>query len=155
MAHAIRDFAHLLRMAAIFVAGAVLFIVVRGLLVPEDFGVYGHFRAGALDDNRQRPLVHAGAEACGECHDDVVASRAGGGHESIRCEACHGALGAHAAEPSDLLPELPKGATVCLRCHVTAMAKPAGFPQVEPAEHADGEACDACHRPHSPRLEEG
>ena len=63
MAHDFRDFEHLLRMAAIFVAGAVLFIVVRGLLVPEDFGVYGHFRAGALDDNRQRPLVHAGAEA--------------------------------------------------------------------------------------------
>ena len=155
VAHDFRNFEHLVRLAAIFVGGLVVFVVVRGLLVPDDFGVYGHFRAGALDDNRQRPLVHAGAEVCGECHDDVVASRAGGGHESIRCEACHGALGVHAVEPSDQVPELPEAATVCLRCHLTAMAKPGGFPQVDPAEHADNEPCDTCHVAHAPRLGEG
>ncbi len=155
MAHDFRDFEHLLRLVVIFVAGLLLFVVVRWMLVPDDFGVYGHFRAGSLDDNRQRPLVHGGAAACGECHDDVVASRSGGGHESIRCEACHGPLAAHAAEPSDQAPELPDAATVCLRCHLPAMAKPATSPQVDPAEHADNEPCDTCHIAHAPRLGEG
>jgi uncharacterized CHY-type Zn-finger protein len=155
VAHDFRDFAHLLRLAVIFALGLVAFVAARAMLVPDDFGVHGHFRAGALGDNRQRPLVHAGAEACGECHDDVVASRAGGGHESIGCEACHGPLAAHAAEPSDQAPELPDGGAICLRCHVAASAKPDGFPQVVPAEHAGDEACDTCHSPHAPRLEEG
>lgn len=153
MSHRFKDFEHLLRMAAMFAVGLGLFAVARGLLVPEDFGVWGHYRAGALDDNRQRPLVHAGAAACGECHDDVAASRAGGGHETIRCEACHGPLARHAAEPSDQAPALPDGGTICLRCHLPAMAKPAGFPQVEPDDHAGGEPCDVCHAAHAPRLE--
>ena len=155
MAHDFRDFEHLLRLVAIFVVGFALFIVVRAMLVPDDFGVYGHFRSGALDDNRQRPLAHAGVAACSDCHDDVVTSRAGGGHEKVRCEACHGPLAAHADDPSAQAPELPDPGTVCLRCHLPAMAKPATFPQVDPAEHADNEPCDTCHLPHSPRLEEG
>ena len=153
MAHRFSDIEHLLRLAAIFIAGLVLFVAARAVLVPDDFGVFGHYRAGAIEDNRQRPLVHAGAEACGECHDDVVGSRTGGGHESIRCEACHGPLARHATEPSDQAPELPDAATVCLRCHLPAMAKPEAFPQVDPAEHAGNEPCDACHAAHAPRLE--
>jgi len=155
VAHDFRDLEHLLRLAAIFVAGFVLFVVVRTILVPEGFGVYGHFRAGALDDNRQRPLLHAGAVACGECHDDVVAGRSGGGHESIRCEACHGPLAVHADDPSAQAPELPNPGTVCLKCHLPSMAKPAKFPQVDPSEHADNEPCDTCHVAHAPKLGEG
>ena len=155
MAHDFRDFEHLLRLAAIFVAGFVLFVVVRTILVPDDFGEYGHYRAGALDDNRQRPLRHAGMSACVECHDDVVKSRAGGGHETVRCEACHGPLAAHADDPSAQAPELPNPVTVCLKCHLPSMAKPAKFPQVDPSEHADNEPCDTCHVAHSPRLGEG
>jgi hypothetical protein len=33
------------------------------------------------------------------------------------------------------------------------VAKPEGFPQVEPAEHAPEGACSECHTPHSPGLE--
>jgi hypothetical protein len=155
VAHKFKDFEHLLRLAGLFVAGIVAFVLVRAILVPSDFGVYGHFRAGALADNSQRPLRYAGASACGECHDDVVASRVGGGHEEVRCEACHGPLAAHADDPSAQAPELPNPATVCLKCHLPAMAKAGWYPQVDPAEHADNEPCDTCHIAHAPRIEEG
>lgn len=155
MARDFRDYEHLVRLAGLFAAGLVVFVVVGAFLIPDDFGVYGHFRAGALDDNRSRPRHFAGVRACAECHDDVLAERAGGGHQNVRCEACHGPLGGHADDPSAHDPELPDPGTVCLRCHTRSMAKARWFPQVDPIEHADGEPCDTCHSPHAPRLEEG
>ena len=38
------------------------------LLVPSDFGVYGFYRAGALNDVKARPIAYAGRAACEECH---------------------------------------------------------------------------------------
>lgn len=155
MAHNFRDYEHLLRLAGLFAVGIVVFIVVGAFLIPDDFGVYGHFRAGALDDNREHPLRFAGIQACADCHDDVVADRVGGGHEGVRCEACHGPLAAHAEDPSALEPVVPDAGTVCLKCHLPAMAKRARFPQVDPVEHADSEPCDTCHIAHAPRMGEG
>ena len=125
-----QDVEHLLRLAALFAGGFLLFIAIRWLLVPDDFGVYGHYRAGALADSRKPAPVFAGAASCADCHDDVVASRADGGHEDVRCEACHGPLARHADDPAALIPERPDAATLCLRCHLRDAAKPAGFPQV-------------------------
>ena len=39
---------HLLRVAGLFVAGVLAFLVLQAFLVPRGFGVYGHYRAGAL-----------------------------------------------------------------------------------------------------------
>ena len=147
-----KDKEHLLRMAALFAVGVLVFVVARGLLVPEDFGVYGHFRAGALQDNRQRPPGFAGRAACGDCHADVLEARAGSRHAGVGCEACHGALGRHAEEPEAMAPVKPDGAHVCLVCHVANVAKPKSFPQVDPAEHGDGQPCSDCHRPHHPEI---
>ena len=49
-----RDKEHLVRVAALFAAGFVLFVLARALFVPKGFGLYGHYRAGALADNRAR-----------------------------------------------------------------------------------------------------
>ena len=40
-----KDREHLLRMAALFVAGLAAFVVLRGVLVPADFGELGHYRS--------------------------------------------------------------------------------------------------------------
>jgi uncharacterized CHY-type Zn-finger protein len=146
------DYAHVLRMAAIFAAGILLFLIVRALLVPEDFGVYGHYRAGALADNRAHPLVFAGRGACAECHDDIVAARKGGRHERVGCEACHGALGAHAFGQTDAKPARPDPRALCISCHDAKVGKPAGFPQVRVNEHAEEGPCTACHQPHNPAI---
>jgi len=145
-----RDSEHLVRLLLLFAAGTLLFLVARALLVPAGFGDYGHFRAGAITDNAARAPRFAGRTACAECHDEVVADKAGGAHAGVGCESCHGALGVHAADPDAQIPELPRVETLCVRCHEANHARPAGFPQVEPAAHAEGASCTECHEPHRP-----
>jgi hypothetical protein len=146
------DVEHLLRMAGLFVAGAVVFVIVRALLVPEGFGTWGHFRAGALDDNRAHPLRYAGRQACAECHADVLEARQGSKHAAIGCEACHGPLAAHAADPEAAPAHRPQATPLCRGCHQANVARPAGFPQIDAAEHGGGEACISCHPPHHPDV---
>jgi uncharacterized CHY-type Zn-finger protein len=146
-----KDQLHLIRMGLLFVGGLVVFLVVRGVVIPADFGVYGHYRASALADSRARPLQYAGRTACGECHGDVVQVRIGSGHEKVGCEACHGPLAVHAADPAQLEPILPEP-SVCLVCHRDNVAKSKGFPQVDPEEHAGSDACTDCHLPHHPEV---
>jgi len=146
------DVKHLLRMAGLFVAGAVVFVIVRALLVPEGFGTWGHFRAGALDDNRAHQLRYAGRQACADCHGDVLEARQGSKHTGIGCEACHGPLAAHAEDPEAVPARRPEATPLCRGCHQANVARPAGFPQIDPAEHGGGEPCVACHAPHHPDV---
>jgi len=141
---------HLVRMAALFGVGVVAFLVLQALLVPEGFGIYGHYRAGSLDENRARPVSFAGRAACVECHSVVPDAAKGGHHEAIRCEACHGPLAGHAEDPVNQKAEKPDPRVLCARCHAANVARPVRFPQVDPAEHAGKEVCTSCHKAHNP-----
>jgi hypothetical protein len=147
-----KDAEHLVRMAALFLAGVVLFLIARALLVPKDFYELGHFRTGALADNMARPMAFAGREACESCHPDVVDERKGSRHATIACEACHGALAKHADNPGSLKPVRPDPRKLCLVCHHQDMAKPNTFKQVNPQEHMGAEPCVSCHKPHHPET---
>jgi hypothetical protein len=147
-----RDSRHLLRAAALFGAGILVFLVLRALLVPPGFGALGPYREGALADNRSRAAVFAGRAACEECHSDIVDARKGSKHARVNCEACHGALAAHASDPTATKPARPDPKKTCLVCHLPNAAKPKGFPQVEPKDHGEGGACGDCHKPHHPEL---
>ena len=145
---------HLFRMAGLFVVGIAVFLIARAVFVPEGFGRLGHYRAGALDDNAARKPVFAGRAACAECHSDEPDRLKTGPHAKVGCEACHGALGAHAATETDAKPARPDAGKVCLVCHRQSVSKPAGFKQIDPKEHGDGSgACGGCHDPHSPDKE--
>jgi hypothetical protein len=148
----LRDWAHLIRPALVLVAGMALFLVVRAAVVPQGFGKYGHYRPGALELVRQRPIGYAGQDTCVMCHDDEAKARAAGKHAGVHCEACHGPLAQHAEDPSAHVPQLPDVANLCRRCHEKDAAKPAGFPQVVTAEHSGGALCNTCHQPHNPHL---
>lgn len=147
-----KDQAHLLRVAGLFVAALLVFLLLKTLLVPADFGRYGHYRAGALDDNRAHPVVYAGRAACAACHEDAAAALAKGRHATVGCEACHGALGTHAeaADPVQAKPARPD-ARLCPVCHAAEVAKPTGFSQVR-ADHADAGTCLECHQAHQPGV---
>lgn len=144
-----RSYEHLLRLAALFAAGVALFVVLRWLLVPADYGQIGPYRAGALAQNRARPIVHAGQAACVECHADVADIRKANAHERIGCESCHGPLAAHAIDPSVAAPR-PDPRATCAVCHLPDAAKPRAFKTVTFAEHADPGACTTCHPAHAP-----
>jgi hypothetical protein len=141
---------HLVRVAALFAAGLGVFFVLRALFVPEGFGVYGHYRAGAIEENRARPVSYAGRAACVECHSDVPDAMKGGRHEGVHCEACHGPLAAHAGDPAEKKAVRPDSKVLCARCHAASVARPAGFPQVEVRDHMGEEACTTCHVAHNP-----
>jgi len=141
---------HLVRVAVLFAAGILVFLGLQALLVPRGFGAYGHYRAGALDDNRARPLAHAGRAACLDCHADVWETLQKGRHGQVRCEACHGPLARHAEDPSLGKAVKPDPKTLCVRCHQQSVARPAKFPQIDAASHAGGEACTSCHKAHDP-----
>jgi hypothetical protein len=141
-------------MAGLFVVGIAAFLVARWVFVPEGFGELGHYRTGALADNRAQKPVYAGRAACAECHSDEPDRLKTGPHAKVGCEACHGALGAHAAAETDVKPAKPDAGKLCLVCHVQSVSKPVAFKQIDPKEHGDGSGtCGGCHDPHSPDKE--
>lgn len=145
---------HLFRMAALFVAGGVVFVLLRVVMVPKTFGVYGHYQAAALVANRQRVPVFAGRTACVECHTDIPEAQKGSLHAAVGCEACHGPQAAHASDPSEKnTPAKLDPMTLCLTCHLANVAKPAKFKQVDPKDHGEGASCTNCHDPHAPEKE--
>jgi hypothetical protein len=148
-----RHYDHLIRVGTLFAGGFLVFAIVRHVLVPPDFGVYGFYRAGALDDARDRPVVYAGRETCVVCHSEAVESQKGGRHADVGCESCHGPLAKHAAGEFDPKPKILNPRTLCLTCHVKMEGKYAAFPQVDPVEHAGDAACTACHKPHRPKIQ--
>jgi hypothetical protein len=149
-----RDWIHLIRPAIVLVAALGIFMIVRAAVVPKDFGKYGHFRPGALDAIRAKPISYAGQDTCVLCHDTQATARAAGRHAHVSCEACHGPQNAHATadDPSAAKPKLPDVANLCRRCHEKDAAKPPAFPQVVTAEHSGGALCTTCHQPHNPHL---
>lgn len=151
MKFSFKDANHLVRLAAIFVLGGVLFAVARAQMMPQDFGKYGHYRPGAIDDVRARQPVHAGQAACADCHSDVVTARAGSRHRGIGCESCHGPLGQHAAGEV-AKPPRPEGRELCVRCHAAGTGKPARYPRVPVKDHAGDAPCVSCHTPHNPKI---
>jgi hypothetical protein len=152
MPQPLKDAEHLVRMAVLFAIGVVVFLVLRGVLIPEDFGELGHYRTGALADARSVEARFAGRSACADCHDDAAAELAGGIHASVGCEACHGALAGHASDPDAMVPPVLEVRPLCTTCHAAGAAKPDWFPQVDPIEHAGDESCDECHLPHQPGM---
>jgi len=148
-----KDSEHLLRLAALFAAGILLFFITRAALMPAGFGELGHYRSGSLQDNRSHRLLFAGSAACAECHDDVVQTVSAGKHTSVHCEACHGPHQAHASDPTTVAAKRPDPLVLCATCHEKNVAKPRQFPQVDIQEHAAGASCTDCHQAHSPAME--
>jgi hypothetical protein len=139
-------------MGVVLVVGVAAFLVLRAVLVPDGFGVLGHYRVGAIEDNARRPARYAGRAACADCHADVVETRRGSRHERIGCESCHGPLAAHVADPGASAATRPDTRSACLGCHAASAARPRAFPQVVAADHAPEGACTECHRAHAPAI---
>ena len=142
----------MVRVVLLLALAVIAFFVVRKLVIPKDFGKYGHYRPAVLDEVRARPVKFAGRDACAVCHSDQAETKSHGKHANVACEACHGPLARHAEDPSSVVPKLPDTAVLCARCHESNQGKPQTFPQVVTAEHSNGLACNTCHKPHSPAI---
>jgi len=151
----LKDISHLLRMAAVFAVGMILFLFLRSAFIPRSFGRYGHYRGDAIAEITAHPLAYAGHQTCEGCHPEEGDTKSKGVHAHVNCESCHGPLAKHADDPASVTPKLPDVATLCVRCHSENVAKPQGFPQVNAKEHSGGQLCDTCHQPHSPAQMQG
>ena len=147
-----RHYAHVVRVLGLFAAGFTVFLIVRYFLIPADFGVYGFYRAGALDDVKAQAPLHAGEAVCLDCHPDVGELRKAARHAKVRCESCHGPLAKHASGDVDAKPPALNPRLLCLRCHTSQPGLPEGFPRIVPADHMGDGPCTACHTPHQPKI---
>jgi uncharacterized CHY-type Zn-finger protein len=150
-----KDATHLFRFAGLFALAFLLFLVIRGYVVPRSFGQYGHYRGNAISDIAAHEAKFAGHKVCEDCHADVLDVKKAGKHAHVNCEACHGPLAKHAADPASVVPVKLDTAVLCARCHAVSVAKPKGFPQVDVAQHSSGVACETCHNQHNPAVDAG
>jgi hypothetical protein len=128
------------------------FLFARKYFTPPSFGLYGHYRANAVDEIKARGMKYAGSESCIECHDDIYNLKAKGYHKNVACEICHGPAGKHADDPSETSPEIPHDRSKCTICHDYNLARPTGFPQIIANQHNPGKFCTQCHQAHNPTL---
>ncbi len=149
-----KDAGHLFRFAGLFLVAFLLFLLVRGRVVPKSFGEYGHYRGNAIRDIAALPVRFAGHQACATCHADVEEVKQKGKHAGVNCEACHGPLAKHTDDPGTLTPPKLDTAALCVRCHAASAARPRNFPQIA-EDHFGGVACETCHQPHSPAVDAG
>lgn len=138
------------RLVLVFALIITGFLTARHFLVPPTFGTLGHYRAAAIDSVASHPIHYAGARACVECHDDVVAEKAGSRHATVACEVCHGPAAKHAEDPDSGVPPAPRDRSKCPLCHGYNPSRPTGFPQIDPQTHNPGTPCFTCHKPHQP-----
>ena len=150
-----KDSAHLIRLAAVFLLGLVIFVAVRAAVIPKSYGRYGHYRGDAIKELTSRPIAYAGHETCEGCHPDVLEVKSKGVHAHVNCESCHGPLAKHAGDPVSVTPPKLDTKVLCLRCHARNSAKPAGFPQTDAQGRPQDPACNTCHQPHSPKISAG
>ena len=148
---------HVFRVALVLVVLLAIGLVARGLLVPKSYGLVGPYRHdNVLEQMNVRSPVHGGAAACGDCHADEFAKRAGGSHRAVSCEICHGPLARHVKGDGSIeAPIVERSYTLCARCHRKILGRPASFPQIVLEEHVkgpvEGKVCLGCHDPHSPK----
>lgn len=148
--------------------GILLVVVVgalslRAALVPDGFGVDGHYRVAAPGEAMAQEPVHQGKAVCGACHDDELAAHEKDVHINVQCEDCHGPGREHVRAREDDAPddqgpmfrELEQAN--CLACHGRLMARPKLFPTIDVAQHFalvgvkdPATKCQECHSPHEP-----
>lgn len=146
-----KDAGHLFRFAGLFALAFLLFLLIRGHIVPKSFGRYGHYRADAIAEIAARQIHYAGHDACETCHSDIADTKKSGKHVHVNCEACHGPQAKHADDPGSSTPSKLDTAALCVRCHAASAARPKSFPQIA-ADHSGGVSCETCHQPHNPAV---
>jgi Cytochrome c554 and c-prime len=96
--------------------------------------------------------AYAESSTCATCHATEATKGTSGLHAGIGCASCHGPLMDHALASTGTAAAAANVTVptdeVCVRCHASALGRPAAIRQVVPAEHYV-ELCLQCHDPHT------
>ncbi len=140
----------IISLVILFAVALIVFIIARILFIPDSFGVYGHYRADAVNEIIAQEINYAGYGICIECHDDIFMLKIKSNHKGVACEVCHGPAAKHVDEPDEYIPPAPRDREQCALCHGYNPSRPTGFPQIITELHNPGKACLSCHDPHNP-----
>ncbi|GAM09168.1 hypothetical protein OR1_01442 [Geobacter sp. OR-1] len=143
----------------LFVAAGVVVVilVLRVILVPNDFGIhergymYGWHRKGNEADWKNISVKYRTTEYCRQCHRDKYEDIRNSPHGSIMCENCHGPAMNHPQDPRSL--EINRSRALCVRCHFKlpySASRRGSIKGINPATHHPEVECVLCHYPHNP-----
>ena len=137
-------------------------LLVKAQLIPKSFGLYGAYRADAIEEEAQRVLRHGTNSSCFGCHPYESKLHLKGDHKTISCEFCHSTYSDHVSNGKKIA-DLPvkKGdeiTNLCLRCHnteikarSTIVIKTVGMPDHLKDQNVKlTHTCNQCHHVHSP-----
>ena len=168
-----RHAGHFVRLFALVAIAVVGFLFVRSKVIPDDYGVKGHYRLSAIADEAAREPRHLGSEACAECHDDIAMEWTAGKHTTPQCENCHGPGLMHVKKVSDdstagypdkVLTQFENainrgtGFHECRWCHLKTFERPSTLKSIASVEKHVAEhmgtftpdtKCIDCHNPHT------
>jgi len=142
------------RLTVIVVVFFASLIILRNIMIPDDFGQYGHYRSSAVEKTVSQAIRYAGQDMCAECHDDIMETKSTGFHRTVACEVCHGPGSAHTEDPESVTLDAPRDRAACPLCHEYLPSRPTGFPQIVSASHNPMNPCISCHEPHEPEPPE-
>lgn len=163
---------HFLRLAVLIALVVAAFLRVRAMVVPQDFGKLGHFRASAIAEAAAREPRHLGSAECSDCHSEIHEAWENGKHHIPQCENCHGPGFLHVKVVSedsvDAYPDpikrnknalrVTSGIDECKWCHLKTFERPSTLKSIKSVdEHfsenggkfAPGAKCTDCHDPHT------
>ncbi|NOX35114.1 MAG: hypothetical protein GXP56_15540 [Deltaproteobacteria bacterium] len=159
------DLSYRMRLLIVLISIGVLAgggLVVKRLLIPDSFGVYGPYRADAIVEAALVPIRHGTNASCFKCHPYEANIHKNGRHHTISCEFCHGTYADHVknGKKTGTLP-VKKGkeiTTLCLRCHNTEIKarKEKVIKTVAMPDHLKDQNvkithnCNQCHHVHAP-----
>lgn len=155
------------RMRLVLVCISILVMVGLGflfkrLLRPDSFGVYGYYRADAINEALEVPIRHGTNDSCFKCHPFEAKIHKAGLHKTISCEFCHGTYADHVEgdKKSGTLPVKTGDqiTTLCLRCHNTEIKarseeviKTVALPDhLRDQQVKLTHTCNQCHHVHAP-----
>jgi hypothetical protein len=155
-----KDTRHLVLLMGLLGLGALGYVGMRAIFVPDSWGEVGPFRAEAITEEIARPTKLVGREQCLGCHEKVAASFGESGHAKITCASCHGYGTQHAVAcqdvktgatcferpqntakpPAELIGVdlfIAKHRDTCLTCHEKLVGRAAAFPQIDVKAHLE------------------
>lgn len=154
---------HIIRFSIVLIIIIIGFFVVRSVMVPESFGIYGTYTYGyhrGKSDIEQKSIyaLFQGSDKCKKCHTEEFDLCQNGDHTTLTCETCHGNWKAHNNNTKEQVIK-DKSVEACMLCHQHLQARPAEFPQItgftkhladQDLEFEKGMLCLDCHDPHEP-----
>lgn len=154
--------AHIIRIGLTLAGLMILGTILRSVFLPDEFGKYGHYRPGAMEDEANREARNMANESCFDCHPLIRKLHVAGVHKDILCEVCHGAFASH-VQSDAVIATMPviRGEEIrplCLRCHneVIQAHVPESLKMVALPKHLEDRkvrthhVCNQCHHVHAP-----